>query len=854
MIHSNEWLTLLLGLTSAERRAFWEARRPLFTLSLLEEWKAAAHQAAYAGNASHALAVAELMAAVGDWAGDDRQQALADWTWGNVCTIIGQEPEAAAHYAAAAQRYRALGEPLNLARLSVGLIGHYNHTGEYEQARRLGEEIWPLLAASPDPADQKRLGGVWNNLAVAYEYLGRYEEALALYERKLALWESRCTDPQAPAEIARARINLGIIKKRLNLWAEAELALELGRRTLAAPEWETAYRLDRVRAELHLADLLARRGAPPETVAAAFAWARLARAALPTAPAELPNLLHLDLCAAEWEAQRGGLTPGTRAQLLELCAHSASADQWREHWRANLLLAETPADCLAVRDAALAHEDAELLYHAWYRLGELHATRGENDTAARAWEAAVSVVEGLGSGVASGDLRSGFLEDKLTVYQALAALRLAEQDAAGALHWVERAQARELTALYAAAPSVADPVDEAAECTWRQARHALALATDPEQRRLLEGQVADLTRRLAALSPSRRAWLTGTTAEPAALCAALPPDTLFLRYAVIRDAVWVWPLSREGAASPRALGPAPTLEAVEQELQWLSAPARYPPALTARRAEALSAAARRPLSAWYAQFLAPLADLLAQHSQVLIAPDGVLFRLPLHAGYDAAAGRYLAETHTVSYTPGATAWLYGGQRPRTGAGGLLLAYDGDLLHHTAAEAQAIQAVCPEFIVYTGAAATPERLQDETAARAAFIHLAAHAVFRGDAPLFSHLALAGDRLETLDVLRLRFNATLVTLSACETGRGLWRGGEYLGLARAFLLAGARTVLASHWTVDDAATAQLMSAFYRALAAGAPPAEALRQAQQSLLLGEPAHYRHPYYWAGFFLLGV
>ena len=81
--------------------------------------------------------------------------------------------------------------------------------------------------------------------------------------------------------------------------------------------------------------------------------------------------------------------------------------------------------------------------------------------------------------------------------------------------------------------------------------------------------------------------------------------------------------------------------------------------------------------------------------------------------------------------------------------------------------------------------------------------------------------------------------LVTLSACETGRGTWLRGEgIVGLARAFRIAGARSLLVSLWEVEDAATAEFMHRFYERLFAGERPAAALRSAKLSCLEDEPS----------------
>jgi CHAT domain-containing protein len=96
-----------------------------------------------------------------------------------------------------------------------------------------------------------------------------------------------------------------------------------------------------------------------------------------------------------------------------------------------------------------------------------------------------------------------------------------------------------------------------------------------------------------------------------------------------------------------------------------------------------------------------------------------------------------------------------------------------------------------------------------------------------------------------------NASLVMLSACETGLAKVTGGdEVIGLARGFIFAGTPSLIASLWTVDDLATAITVKRFYRYLKSGLSKAEALRQAQ---LVVRDQHNRHPAYWASFGLTG-
>jgi CHAT domain-containing protein len=109
----------------------------------------------------------------------------------------------------------------------------------------------------------------------------------------------------------------------------------------------------------------------------------------------------------------------------------------------------------------------------------------------------------------------------------------------------------------------------------------------------------------------------------------------------------------------------------------------------------------------------------------------------------------------------------------------------------------------------------------------------------------------EQLSALEVFSLRLNAQLVVLSACQSGLGkLSNGDELIGLNRAFLFAGSRSLISTLWRVDDVGTALLFKYFYRELR-GKSTAEALRAAQ--LQLKSRALYAHPTYWAPAMLVG-
>jgi CHAT domain-containing protein len=136
-----------------------------------------------------------------------------------------------------------------------------------------------------------------------------------------------------------------------------------------------------------------------------------------------------------------------------------------------------------------------------------------------------------------------------------------------------------------------------------------------------------------------------------------------------------------------------------------------------------------------------------------------------------------------------------------------------------------------------------------------IHFATHGELKEQDPLSSALLLTADgsddgRLEVREIFRLKLNARLVVLSACQTGLGgLLRGDELLGLQRAFLYAGTPEVITTLWQVDDRATYVLMREFYENLKTH-PTAQALRQAQTATM----RHFPHPFAWGAFGLTGA
>jgi CHAT domain-containing protein len=165
------------------------------------------------------------------------------------------------------------------------------------------------------------------------------------------------------------------------------------------------------------------------------------------------------------------------------------------------------------------------------------------------------------------------------------------------------------------------------------------------------------------------------------------------------------------------------------------------------------------------------------------------------------------------------------------------------------EARAVSRHLPGAEVLSDRHATVEALHTQAPGRGV-LHLACHGLFRADSPMFSSLKLHDGWLTAADVMGLNLEGALVTLSACESGRSdVYAGDELIGLTRGFLGAGAATLVASLWLVQDETTAWLMERWYEQLRNGVGRAAALRNAQLAL----KERFPHPYYWAPFVLIG-
>jgi CHAT domain-containing protein len=328
---------------------------------------------------------------------------------------------------------------------------------------------------------------------------------------------------------------------------------------------------------------------------------------------------------------------------------------------------------------------------------------------------------------------------------------------------------------------------------------------------------------------------------------ALLPDrrTLLVEFAALDKAIAIFTVERGADGEPK-LG----LHRVEADkVAFGRRVAAYRDSLAAR-----DSGYRMEAQKLYRMLLAPIAAQLAGKTSVVIVPDGPLWNLPFHSLVD-PEGHHAIERFAIGYAPSLTV-LHEELRQRPQNRNLLALGSprGDL-PNAAAEARELGRLYGAgSTVLTGAEATEARWR-EMAPRSGILHLATHGVLNNTNPLFSYLELAsGGVIEARSLLDVELKASLAVLSACETGRGELLDGEgVVGLAWAMMVAGVPSVVVSEWKVDSGSTTQLMLAFHRELRLGPVKSKAAALRTAALDLMKRPEYRHPFYWAGFQLLG-
>lgn len=762
---------------------------------------------------------------------------------------------------------RAIAEArvLGHARLVVNMLGDAGNTllslGRYAEARDTLQAAVALAVGRSVDLDHRvqlldQLGGTSALLGRMDEARDYFEQALRICrERRLPHRESFVLlhlatlerDQGRPDEAlrlnaqgldaaittGRRRAEIMLYSQRSDLLAsqgQSDSALVYSRRALQAT-FESEPR-HHVWVSCEMATTLAERGRSLEALAVIDTAERLAGA-------DVDTLRRIQLLATRGKVL---VTAGRPAEALEPLARALDL-----------------AEQLGVSPGAA---DARL----WLGMAQLDA--GRPGEAAATIEPARLWYEGGLTTTGSSDERAEAAARWQEVYAELATAEARAGRPGAAFATFQRGRARELLAALDAAERRQGAPADAAERERGEVRDALV----EMQSRLIERwsrperSGAAATRRLEASTDSLRrvlAELVRRSERGAPVARATDPEPPTAAEIAAR-------LGPRGRMVAFFTGVRRTLRfdldasgVRVRELSWTAADLE-------RRADAWRTALQRgPDAAWRTSAVALGDTLLAAAldgapERLVIVPDGALHALPFEALF-VGAGRErapLVQRTEVSYASApavllareeGTASLAGAIRlaafgdPRTGrAGGSARAAAAGVqlapLPHAQREVEGLRALWPEAHVYVGPRASESRFYDELA-RASVLHVASHGLLDRRDPSFSALVLARDTsgssdedglVQAFEVSRRRGRLELVTLSACESGRGRAVGGEgLLGLSRAFTLAGAKRLLASLWKVDDAQTADFMLAFYRRVRAGHAPAAALSETKRDFL---------------------
>jgi CHAT domain-containing protein len=405
----------------------------------------------------------------------------------------------------------------------------------------------------------------------------------------------------------------------------------------------------------------------------------------------------------------------------------------------------------------------------------------------------------------------------------------------------------------------------------------------PDERAGLLDQLVEYERRLEWTRTDRRDSKPGWFEKPSSLKeiqSSLRSDEVVLEYVLSEPKSYcVW-ISKKGAGLD-------VLSAGRERIEALTR--KY---LDTIRTKSDDAALAKQL---YAVLLEPLFEQ-ERSERLIVVPDGILNLLPFDVLRD-SQGSLLVETHTISYAPASTvltalrntknaqnpprAFLGVGDVPYRDQGGVSNKIDkptavkqrllrgfsdalGTPLHDLPQTREEIievsKIVGKDDVLLLGSNATETAFKSEPLSDFKIVHIAAHGFSDTQFPERSGLVLGVDPnsrddglLQVREIIRLHFNADLVTLSACNTGVGKLQGEEGItNLVEAFLVSGAKAVVASLWSADDIYTSALMERFYTHIAEGQDKAAALRHAKIDLL-AKYGRQVPPYYWGAFILVG-
>ena len=488
-------------------------------------------------------------------------------------------------------------------------------------------------------------------------------------------------------------------------------------------------------------------------------------------------------------------------------------------------------------------------------LGRAYEKLGQNGKAIRFYGEALSIIEAQRSTISSENQRISFSAIKDDLYKGIIPLLIKEGQLEKAFEYVERAKARAFLDVLAGKKEIVFKNTGDTEAFRSFMRGKDEISSLLEQTGLGFEQVASVGTRLnrehgGARTDNKTAEIESLT-EVKTITAQ---EAIFLtkseisivEYFIAGNRLYIFLLD-DGQLTVKE-------KEIETKAFFGLINALREGITTPKRASEGMESAARDL---YNLLFRPVLGQISK-KRIYIVPSGWLYYLPFQVLQGDT--RYLVEDFAITYAPSTTVLKYSLEKGRENKkDSVLVLANADVgddrynLPFAEEEGSFIANSFKDSKLFMRKDATKGRFV-EYAPRYDVIHIASHAFFDSQDPLRSSIQLASSgtddgRLETTELYQMNLKASLVVLSACQTGLAyVVQGDELIGLIRGVMYSGANSVLSTLWSVDDKSTTHLMKFFYESYKT-MPKDLALQRAQLATMKAFP----DPYNWAPFVLTG-
>jgi len=537
--------------------------------------------------------------------------------------------------------------------------------------------------------------------------------------------------------------------------------------------------------------------------------------------------------------------------------------------RVSLELKDLPAAEACAEEIRQLIEETKvpLLLFPYYLLqGDLAERKGLQSDAERHYEAAAQDLEMHQTRLHHDDLRVTFFSGRNRAYEELVLLKIGEPEersfTADAYAWCERAKSRGLIELLTHhLPSVHGQSQQPLLTKINRLREELNMLyvrSQPEVRPVpslsnvesisnKESELARTLREVSHSDPEYASLQQVTTATIESIQAILPTDTTIVEYFVARGEVIAFVISHDEVFVERHLCPVSRVADIHERLGFQLEKFQLGQEYVDAHSDQIRIATERHLTELHQILIRRFRGRLRTRKLVVI-PHGILHLLPFHALFDGS--EYLIDSHEISYAPSASVLKYCLEKKDFNYDvPVLVGVADNQAPYVENEIRNLTRFCTNPKVLLNEAATRSAFIAE-AAEASFLHIATHAIFRQDNPMFSGFKLYDGWMTAFDLFSMNCRTNLVTLSGCKSGISQVTGSDDLvGLMRGFLYSGARSLMVSLWNVDDKTTSELMARFYNFWRDGHSRAGGLAKAMKAIRQDHP----NPFYWAPFLMVG-